>query len=61
LAFGDDIVFDPSALRRLIRTMERDPEAYRRAAARLLERAVLVSPEPGSGELLGRLRTLAAP
>jgi hypothetical protein len=61
LAFGDDIVFDPSALRRLIRTMERDPEAYRRAAARLLERAVLVSPEPGSAELLGRLRTLAAP
>lgn len=60
LAFSDDIVLDPSALARIVRTMERDPDAYREAAAALLERAVPVSPGPRSEELLDRLRILAA-
>lgn len=59
LAFGDDIVLDPAALARIVRAMERDPDAYREAAATLHERAVPVPSSARATELLTRLRTIA--
>lgn len=59
LAFSNDVVITPAALERLVDGMEQSPNAYRVAAAALLERAVPIPPDAGVTEVLARLRAIA--
>jgi hypothetical protein len=59
LAFSRDVVITAPALNRLIRVMEGNPAAYRRAASALLDRVQVAAPEPSASGLLDRLGSVA--